>query len=673
MVVTVAAVPSVTALSANEARDDFELGLMRTSAFAVATVIGRYLDVAMPVLSEARHLAEQDVLEVDDSEALGSYFVELVRQRPAISFLMYGDQATGRFIGAWRRGDGAIVLARSSPEIDGGRRSEWEVTDDGDLVPYERDVAADFDPRKRPWYVLAAGSQDLVWTPPYHYFSGGSGITAAYALRQPDSGRLRGVFAMDFSLQDASTYLEKLSRGRSRVRQPFLAVFDRDGGLIASSYRPDDSTAAAAVRAALDAAPAPLDQLPLTQLVPFDVRVQSVAYGASLQAEKVGPGLESIVVTVGPSAENYQVVYEADRFALGVGFALVTVAAMLCFALARRISHPLAMIAADLQRVGQFDLTTTPSPRSFIKEIVVVSDAVDRMKASLRSFSHYVPRELVQEALASGEEARLGGQNRIVTIYFSDIAGFTSISESMPPADLVELLSEYLAEMTRVIEAQHGVVDKFIGDGIMALFNAPRERSDHPVAACRAALRSQESLRALRDVWAQQGRPRMRARIGLHCGEVIVGNIGTPDRFDYTVTGDAVNVASRLEQLNKVYGTEIMASAYLREAAGSAFEWRALDRVAVVGRDASITVSELLGEAGAVNETVLQARDCYEDGLHAYLAGQFREAAGWFEEAARLRPDDGAAPVMVARARRLAADAGSTAWDGVFRATSKEP
>jgi adenylate cyclase len=548
---------------------------------------------------------------------------------------------------------------------------DWEVTEDGDLIPYDRDVPDGFDPRQRPWYALAAGSQQLVWTEPYHFFSGGSGITAAYALRQPGSGQLRGVFAMDFSLQAASTYLEQLSRGRSRVRQPFLAVFDRAGGLIASSYRPDDPRAAAAVRAALDAAPTSLDQLPLARLVPFEVRVQGVDYQASMQAEPVGPGLESVVLTVVPSDEYFQVVYESERFALGVGLVLVTLAAILCVFLSRRISHPLVMIAADLQRVGKFELTTTPSPRSFIREIVVVSDAVDRMKASLRSFSHYVPHQLVQEALSSGEEAHLGGQNRIVTIFFSDIAGFTSISESMPPRELVEFLGEYLAAMTRVIEGQQGAVDKFIGDGIMALFNAPRELPDHPAAACWAALRSQERLRELRDVWTRQGRAPMRTRIGLHCGEVIVGNIGTPDRFDYTVTGDAVNLASRLEQLNKVYGTEIMASADVRAAAGSAFEWRALDRVVVAGRDGSTTVNELLGEVGRVDTTVLQARACYEDGLSAYVAGQFREAAGWFEEAARLRPDDGAARVMAARAMQMAADAPPVAWDGIYRATVK--
>ena len=130
-------------------------------------------------------------------------------------------------------------------------------------------------------------------------------------------------------------------------------------------------------------------------------------------------------------------------------------------------------------------------------EIGVVGDAVDRMKASLRSFGHYVPRQLVQELLASGHEARLGGESRRLTIYFSDIEGFTRISESLKPRQLVEHLGEYLEAMTTIIEEQRGIVDKFIGDGILALFNAPRTVPDHAAEACRAALRSQRRLQEL--------------------------------------------------------------------------------------------------------------------------------------------------------------------------------
>ena len=301
----------------------------------------------------------------------------------------------------------------------------------------------------------------------------------------------------------------------------------------------------------------------------------------------------------------------------------------------------------------------------------MVADAVDRMKASLRSFGRYVPRQLVQDVLRSGEEARLGGHSRVLSLYFSDVAGFTRISELMSPSELVEYLGEYLQEMTQIIEAHQGAVDKFIGDGILALFNAPRDVENHAAAACRAALRSQERLRVLRERWLAQGREPMRVRIGLHTGETIVGNIGTPDRFEYTVTGDAVNLASRLEGVNKVYGTAILASDDTRAAAGPEFEWRTVDRVAVVGRARGTLVCELLGERGSVESAVLHARDLYELGLAAYTRRDFDEAAGLFQLAGAARPDDVAAPLLAARAAALRHDPPSEDWDGTYQATSK--
>ena len=287
------------------------------------------------------------------------------------------------------------------------------------------------------------------------------------------------------------------------------------------------------------------------------------------------------------------------------------------------------------------------------------------------SFARYVPRQLVQDVLRSGQEARLGGEIRCLTIYFSDIEGFTRISESMETSDLVGHLGEYLDAMTRIIQEQQGTVDKFIGDGILALFNAPRLIPHHSAEACRAALRSQARLRELAAVWQGRGKAVLRARIGLHTGELIVGDIGTPERFEFTVIGDAVNLASRLEGLNKVYGTDVMASQSVREAAGPAFEWRTLDHVAVVGRAVGTDVSELLGERGAVDPAVLEARDAYESALRSYFAMEFSMAADGFRTAALIRPDDRAARVMTARCEAFVPEPPAVDWGGVYHATAK--
>ena len=671
VLLAVGSIVAVVSVSDRIALEDIELRYGRTSTFAVTESLRRTLAPAAPYLTEARLRVERGQIAVDDPSALADYLIDKVRYRPDIAFFYYGDQAAGRFIGAWRRDDGAIVLARSSADVDGGRRSEWEVGLDGRLTPFQRDVPAGFDPRRRPWYEVATAERGLAWTEPYPFASGGFGITAALMLPESDGQQARGVFAIDFPLNDTSASLTTQLQGRWRVRAPMMAVVTRSGQPLAYSFPPGDALDAKLVAQAIAESPTPLADLPVNQMVRFTFESSGKGYIAYLQSEDVTESLQTVTAFIVVADELYDVGNQTQRVAAAIGLLLVVLAVTSCIIVSRRISRPISQIAADLEAVGRFQLDAGAAPRSFVRETAVVADAVDRMKASLRSFSRYVPRQLVQDVLASGEEARLGGHSRVLTLYFSDIVGFTRVSEQMAPNELVEFLGEYLQEMTQIIEAHQGAVDKFIGDGILALFNAPRDVENHAAAACRAALRSQEQLGALRKRWIEQGLEPLRARIGLHTGEAIVGNIGTPDRFEYTVTGDAVNLASRLEGLSKVYGTAILASEETRAAAGPRFEWRTVDRVAVVGRARGTLVCELLGERGSVEPAILHARELYEMGLAAYVRRDFDEAAGLFRIAGRARPDDAAAPLLAARADSLRHDPPSDDWDGTYYATSK--
>jgi adenylate cyclase len=203
-----------------------------------------------------------------------------------------------------------------------------------------------------------------------------------------------------------------------------------------------------------------------------------------------------------------------------------------------------------------------------------------------------------------------------------------------------------------------------MGDGMMAFFNAPEELPDHPQKACLAALEAQRLLARMTGE-ATPGEPVFHARIGLGTGEVLVGNIGTPERFAYTLLGDEVNLTSRLEGLNKLYGTRIIGSAALRDDAGDGFEWRSLDKVAVKGRTQGTLVCELLGLKGEVPAEILAARDLYEQALEAYFAAQFERAGELFEEAERLRPGDLAAAIMLARTHELADDP-PLRWSSIY-------
>ena len=670
LVTTVGAIAFVGATIQSRSVEALQERTIAATTLIIGFVMSSQVAPTRPLLEEMQGLAERGRLDVDDPSALGDYLVERLRYQPEVAWLTYSDEATGRFVGARRFAADGVILNVSEPAIIGGRPRELEVTVDGRHVPNAHALEGGYDPRGRGWYQQAAASRGLVWTEPFRFNEGRPGVTAALALRRPDTGELRGVFTVDFYLDRVTQYLTELSRGHSEVRSPFYAVLSRRGSAIASVSGAGPVQAASVLEAALAAAPSDLETLSLDVPRPFVFVDQDIVYSAQLRPFPVASGLEWVVLAAVPQDEFLEVVYENQRVALLVGLALLVLAIGVGGTIARQIAGPLRAVAEDLRRVGEFELSATLSPRSFVRETVVVSDAVDRMKASLRSFGHYVPIQVVNELLQSGQEARLGGESRRLTIFFSDIVGFTGISEQMEPDELVEHLAEYLDAMTEIIQEHQGVVDKFVGDGIMALFNAPRALPEHPAAACRAALRSQACLRELAERWRARGRPVLRARIGIHTGDAIVGNVGTPDRFDYTVMGDAVNLASRLEGLNKLYGTSILASQDVLDATENAFEWRTLDCVAVVGRASGTMISELLGERGAVAPAVLDARDRYEAGLEAYRAGRFGLAHEAFEAAHALTTGDRAALLLAARAEELQRDP-PIAWDGVYHATTK--
>src|SRR5262249_14431183 len=249
-----------------------------------------------------------------------------------------------------------------------------------------------------------------------------------------------------------------------------------------------------------------------------------------------------------------------SRHSILIGCLVVVLATALSLLIARQVSRPVEHMARDVAAVGRLDFDAHPPPPSIILEVDQLQRALEDMKTSLRSFRKYVPADLVALLMASGHEAELGGERRALTVYFSDIANFTTISESMDPESMVEHLGEYLQVLSDQILTTGGTVDKYIGDAIMALWGAPVEMPAHPLMACTAAVRNQQVVAEVRERWQREGKPAFEARIGINTGEVVVGNIGSERRLNYTVLGDAVNLASRLEGLNKFYGTQIVIS-----------------------------------------------------------------------------------------------------------------
>jgi adenylate cyclase len=667
LVATVVSISMLQWSTSTRSIQELESKTFRMLVLALSSQVQSFLEPSALVLQEAQTRAEYGRLAVHDADALATYLVDRLRYQPNLSWLSYTDAPTGRSIGAWRDPAGQIVLRTASPERDDGRPTEVVVQPDGSRAPYSGESPAGFDPRESGWFVRASGNDGVSWTEPFQLAEGRRGVTAALALRAADTGALRGVFSADVYLDDLSRYLVGVLQGHEGK----ALLLSRRGEIVARSYTPDTAPGPGLLAAGLAAMPVPLAEMPADQPLGFTFEFDGARYIVAGQMLRIPGGPEWATAYWAPEAQFAAATYREQQVSAAIGLLFLVVAVALAILLANRIAGPLHAIAQDLEQVARFNLLHAPRGASFVEEVAVVRDSTERVKASLRSFGHYVPTDVVRDLLARGEEARLGGQTRCLTVHFSDVVNFTNLSEHLPPAEIVEHLAEYLQVMTRALEEHGGTIDKFMGDGILAFFNAPSDLPNHPALACRAALQAQEWLAAAQGRWRTDGRPAFQARIGLHMGDVLVGNIGTAERFAYTVIGDPVNLASRLEVLNKVYGTRILASQEVREAAGADFEWRRLDRVAVAGRTGSTVVNELLGLRGRVAAEVLAARDQYEAALDAYYARRFDYAEAGFRAAATLHASR-AAEMMYLRAEAFSGYPPPPDWDGVYMLRSKD-
>jgi class 3 adenylate cyclase/CHASE2 domain-containing sensor protein len=297
---------------------------------------------------------------------------------------------------------------------------------------------------------------------------------------------------------------------------------------------------------------------------------------------------------------------------------------------------------------------------------LVVTDRGQRLLR--RSFALYLAPQVIDRMLVSNRLPALGGETREVTIFFSDLAGFSAISEQMTPTELVVFMNEYLSEMTDIIEAEGGYVEKYIGDSIVAVFGAPVDDADHARHAVTAALNCRSKLEELnRDSPAFHG-IQVAHRMGLNSGEALVGNIGSRRRFNYSVMSDAVNVASRLEGANKYYGTTIIASETTVAATGRAFAWRELDAVRVKGRTTPVKIYELVAETGQETPQQQLAATAYAQGLAHWRAREFDAAVSTFSRAAEF---DKASALFVKRSEELAKSPPGADWEPVNALDSK--
>ena len=285
-----------------------------------------------------------------------------------------------------------------------------------------------------------------------------------------------------------------------------------------------------------------------------------------------------------------------------------------------------------------------------------------------QAFSHYMAPSIVEELARHPERLRLGGERRIVTLYRSDLAGFSKLSEDLEPQELVTLMNEYLTAMTDIVMAHDGFIDKYIGDAIDGVFGAPADDAQHALNAVKAAMTARTRLSEMNAAGLAVRNRSLEQRIGLHSGAGIVGNIGSKRRFNYTVVGDSANLASRIEGANKFYGTEILASEATVQLAGPAVAWREIDTIRVVGRSSPVRIYEPMGIAGEITDEIQSMMKTYADGLDCWRSKDFAGASLCFEQ---IAPRDPPARFFLQRCRTLLHAPPGEAWSHVHELERK--
>lgn len=286
-------------------------------------------------------------------------------------------------------------------------------------------------------------------------------------------------------------------------------------------------------------------------------------------------------------------------------------------------------------------------------------------------FTHYVSKNVAEVLIQNPELVKLGGEKKECTVLFSDIENFTNLSESLPPEFLVQIVNEYHSEMTELVFANNGFLDKYEGDAIMAVYGAPVSIGNHAVQACRTAVQMQKRLKELREKWRNENKPLLKCRIGINSGPMIVGNMGSRERFDYTVMGDAVNLAARLEGANKNYGSRILIGQETYQLAKSEIVARLLDYIQVKGKSKPVQVYQLLAMKDEADSRLFALVERFEEGIAFYLMKKWDDAIRKFQECLEIDPNDFQAKIFIQRSLYYQQHPPSEDWNGVYVLTQK--
>jgi len=629
----------------------------------IVSAVGKELETITTQARGAAHTAirtlfVQNVLETREADKREFVFLSQLQAQPGISWVAFG-WPDGAFFAAHKLGDLGLEMmeiARNDGVLK-RRIDQYQVVVGDIQFEKRRFENTDYLVTDQQWYREGIKNDEPSW---FEVTAYPVGLRPSIAYIGPIDvyQKRQGVLAVIIENTRLAQFLSQLSVGKSGA-----AFILHPGGAVIAAPDPDadETNMQRSDQPLLPIAQAAIKQADVA--VGNDKSARQVRLVAAANAYAVTltplafPGWT--LATVIPEAEFLGPVETTIRHLL-IGLAvLVAAAAVLSAWLARRLlAKPLITVMEEVKHVEQFELGQVRRHPSRITELANLSNAIADMAGGLAAFRKYIPADLVRMLVREGVEPRPGGSVRTLTVMFADIAGFTGLSERLGD-QIIPLLSKYLDIMSREVNSHGGTIDKFIGDAVMAFWGAPVTNADHAVDACRAALACQHSLRASGPT-DDGGRP-LKVRIGINSGNMLVGNIGSEFRLNYTVVGDAVNVASRLESANKEYGTDIIIGEEARRLAGDRICVRELDRLMVYGRSGGLTIYELLDVDDAATVLPRWVR-LYERALAAYRSQDFAAAMLLFRQVLTEREADQPARLMLARCSEFVSSPPGQDW-----------
>ncbi|MBP5464706.1 MAG: hypothetical protein J6Y13_05995, partial [Treponema sp.] len=618
-----------------------------------------------------------------DKEKALDYFMELLKTHSEFAMVYFGD-TQGNLIMGRRMPDGSLTrryINRTSTSVITRyihENKQYNAT----FPTTEEALENGYDPRTRGWYKKAVEKRKTVWTNVYIFATDNMpGFSCASPIYD-GNGVLMGVACIDIGIRDLSLYLANISTTENSK----LFIYDQDNQIIAKPlksgdpidlllnvYPSADGSNTFTMKKVDDRADPVIAEAfensrgKVNTEGIFSFKHEGKNYFSKIDSMPLDEELSMNVGMVIPDNDIMGIVYKNNRAVLIISLIVIIAAIIISVMVSSIISKPMKTLSTEMNNIKELAIDDgVVMTDSGIKEIDNMVESFQGMKQGLMNFKKYVPSDLVTQLIRNSQKAEIGGKKQTLTLMFSDIENFTGISEMTKPEDLVNRLYDYFSLFAHTISGNRGTIDKYIGDSIMAFWGAPVEMDTklHATLACRSALTCQMQGFNLSNAWIREGKPKFRTRFGIHTGEVVVGNMGSDERINYTVLGDNVNLASRLEGINKYYGTEIIISAVTHDLVKEDFEFRILDKITVKGKTQPLYIYELLAEKGKLDQNILKVYRGYEKGLKYYFDGDWDNCIKYMSAVIR-RLNDKAAEVIKERAESFKVNP-PVNWNGVY-------